>query len=258
MTWLDEFLQQWRIRIALSELPPVPRVLDIGTRDGTLFRLAGASGVGIDPELADAPAPPGVTLVKGLFPVDLPKLPGGSFDAATALAVVEHVPDDELVAWPAALGHLMASGGVLVITVPTPTVDTILHMLMRLHMVAGMEAHQHHGFRPGALDAIFAAPMWRRRKHRTFELGLNNLYVFERTPYLTLRGRRRQPPRQAQATGAARGWPGWTRQAARVTRNIAKWLTSGTASSAALCLRRAGSMPGSALRAAASHGIARI
>ena len=180
MTWLDDFLQQWRIRVVLPEMPPVPRVLDIGTRDGTLFRRAGVKGVGIDPELADAAPLPGVTLVKGLFPDDLPALPGGSFDAVTALAVVEHVPEGELKSWADALAHLVTPGGKLVITVPSPTVDKILHLLMRLHLVAGMEAHQHHGFEPGDLDTIFTPPLWKRRKHRTFQLGLNNLFVFER------------------------------------------------------------------------------
>jgi hypothetical protein len=46
--------------------------------------------------------------------------------------------------------------------------------------------HQHHGSRPyyldtvfDYLDTVFAAPLWRRRKHRRFQLGLNHLYVFE-------------------------------------------------------------------------------
>jgi 2-polyprenyl-3-methyl-5-hydroxy-6-metoxy-1,4-benzoquinol methylase len=182
MTWLDDFLQQWRIRVVLPELPPKPRVLDIGTRDGTLFRRAGASGLGIDPELIEAAALPGVTLVKGMFPDGLPSLPAGSFDAATALAVVEHVPDGELASWADALARLMNPGGVLVITVPNPTVDKILHVLMRLRLVAGMEAHQHHGFEPGDLDKIFTGPSWRCKKRRTFQLGLNNLFVYERMP----------------------------------------------------------------------------
>src|SRR5579863_7080144 len=65
VTWLDRLLQRWRIRVALRELPRGARVLDIGTHDGTLFRLADACGVGIDPELAETAAIPGVTLVKG-------------------------------------------------------------------------------------------------------------------------------------------------------------------------------------------------
>jgi 2-polyprenyl-3-methyl-5-hydroxy-6-metoxy-1,4-benzoquinol methylase len=109
-------------------------------------------------------------------------LPAGSFDAATALAVVEHIPDGELTCWADALARLMNPGGVLVITVPNPTVDKILHVLMRLRLVAGMEAHQHHGFEPGDLDKIFTGPSWRCHKRRTFQLGLNNLFVYERMP----------------------------------------------------------------------------
>ncbi|MBV9208182.1 MAG: class I SAM-dependent methyltransferase [Actinobacteria bacterium] len=182
MTWLDRLLQQWRLRMALRELPPGVRVLDIGTYDGGLFRHAGAHGVGIDPELAPAAALPGVTLVKGAFPMDLPALPEQSFGAATALAVVEHVPEKELATWANALARLVAPPGVLVITVPAPAVDAILHVLIRLRLVAGMEAHQHHGFQVRELEGIFTAPLWRCVKHRTFQLGLNHLYVFERLP----------------------------------------------------------------------------
>lgn len=182
MKWLDRFLQRWRIRVALRELPRGARVLDIGTYDGTLFRLAGAQGVGIDPELAESEAIPGVTMVKGFFPADMPPTPDGSFDAAAALAVVEHVHDDELSVWASTLARLLTPAGKLIITVPSPAVDKILHVLIRLHLAAGMEAHQHHGFEPSSLDGVFAAPSWRRTKHRTFQLGLNNLYVFERAP----------------------------------------------------------------------------
>jgi SAM-dependent methyltransferase len=183
MTWLDRFLQQWRMRKARRELPRDARVLDIGTHDGALFRLARVHGVGIDPELAAGDTIPDVRLVKGSFPVDLPTLPDESFDAATALAVVEHVPDGELQAWADAVARLVVPHGVLVITVPAPAVDTILHVLMRLHLVAGMEAHQHHRFQPRGVDAAFTAPLWQRTKHRAFQLGLNHLYVFERTPH---------------------------------------------------------------------------
>ena len=183
MTWLDRFLQKWRIRVARRELPPGARVLDIGTHDGTLFCLTRARGVGIDPELAAVTPISGVTLVKGSFPEDLSSLPDGSFDAVTALAVIEHVPESELPIWAEAIARLVVPGGLLIMTVPAPTVDTILHVLMRLHLAIGMQAHQHHRFELNNLDAIFTAPLWQRTKHSKFQLGLNHLYVFRRTAH---------------------------------------------------------------------------
>jgi Methyltransferase domain len=181
MTRLDQLLQRMRIQKALRELTGVKRLLDIGTHDGTLFRETGATGVGIDPELIDGPAPDGVTMVRGFFPNDLPPLPDQLFDAAAALAVVEHIPEEELATWAKSLAGIIAPGGAVVITVPAPAVDKILHVLIALRLIAGIEAHQHHGFKPSDLETIFTAPDWRRRKHQRFQLGLNHLYVFERT-----------------------------------------------------------------------------
>ena len=183
MTWLDRYLQKWRIREARRELRPGTRVLDIGTYDGTLFALASVRGVGIDPELAAVTSIPGVTMMKGSFPMDLPELPDESFDAVTALAVIEHVPEDELLVWSEEIARLLVPNGRLIITVPAPTVDKILDVLMRLHLADGMEAHQHHGFELVTLEKIFTAPSWRQAKHRTFQLGLNHVYVFERAAH---------------------------------------------------------------------------
>ena len=182
MTWLDRLLRDWRMRVALQHLPTGSRVLDIGTHDGSLFAKAAASGIGIDPELVVTAGAVGtVAFVRGTFPSALVDQRPGSFDAATALAVVEHVPDGELAAWATSLAELLRPGGRLIITVPAPTVDRLLHVLMALRLVNGMEAHQHHGFVPGDLHGVFTGPQWRLALHRTFQLGLNHLFVFERT-----------------------------------------------------------------------------
>lgn len=181
MTWLDRVLQRWRLNKARRELPAVGRLLDIGTHDGALFVVAGLHGVGIDDAMADDPeARDDVVLVRGRFPADLPDEPPGAFDAVAALAVVEHVPHSELAHWSRRLAELVRPGGVLVITVPSPAVDHLLHVLIRLRLIAGMQAHQHHGFEPGDVLRIFAAPDWRLTKRKQFQLGLNNLFVFRR------------------------------------------------------------------------------
>jgi hypothetical protein len=60
----------------------------------------------------------------------------------------------------------MAPRAVLVLTVPAAAADLLLHVLIRLRLISGIEAHQHHGFKPADLDTIFIAPLWRRHKHR--------------------------------------------------------------------------------------------
>ena len=94
------------------------------------------------------------------------------------------MPESDLPKWSEAIARLLVPNGRLIITVPVPAVDKILHVLMRLHLVAGMAAHQHHGFQLVTLDNTFTAPLWHRAKHRTFQLGLNHVYVFERAPHL--------------------------------------------------------------------------
>lgn len=183
MTWLDRLLRDWRMRMALRHVPRGSSVLDIGTYDGLLFARAGAVGVGIDPDLAPgAQDVPGVTLVRGAFPQDLGDRGVGAFDAATALAVIEHVPEAELASWSRSLAELVRPGGRVVITVPSPAVDHVLHVLLRLRLVAGMQAHQHHGFEPDDVKDVFAAPGWHLERHQRFQLGLNHLFVFRRTP----------------------------------------------------------------------------
>jgi hypothetical protein len=77
-----------------------------------------------------------------------------------------------------AIGRRLEHGGVLVATVPSPLVDHILHVLMFLRLIDGQEAHQHYGFVPKDLIKLFEGNL-RLVKHRKFQLGLNNLFVFE-------------------------------------------------------------------------------
>ena len=181
MTWLDRLLQRWRITKASTELGGLDRVLDVGSHDGALFRATGLAGVGVDPLADPSWGTARVTLLKGSFPGVLRDASAASFDAAVALAVVEHVPEDELVLWGEELSRLVRPGGRLVLTVPSPMVDHILHGLMRLRLVAGMEAHQHHGFEPADVMRYFGPPAWELVRHRRFQLGLNNLFVFQRS-----------------------------------------------------------------------------
>ena len=69
----------------------------------------------------------------------------------------------------------------MIITVPSPFVDQILKVLTTLRLVHGMSVEEHHGYDIKQTAQIFSAPNFRLLSHERFQLGLNNLFVFERT-----------------------------------------------------------------------------
>jgi hypothetical protein len=73
---------------------------------------------------------------------------------------------------------LLVPGGVVIVTVPSPAVDGILHLLQRGRLVAGIATHQHHGADPASIADALGAEALTLVARRTFQLGLNNLFVF--------------------------------------------------------------------------------
>jgi len=181
MKSIDRLLQRWRIARARRFINPGARILDIGSADGALFRqlnISGAQGMGIDPTLKSNATVDGQPMIAGFFPKDMPSVE--PFDVITMLAVLEHFP-------PAQYGELrrgcvkfLKPGGRLIITVPSPAVDHILSMLKFLRLIDGMSLEEHHGYDVNQTPAIFPAEDFRLLKRATFQLGLNNLFVFER------------------------------------------------------------------------------
>lgn len=182
MNWLDKELQRQRVRKALVWVPENARVLDLGCADGALFRLGRgrlAGGVGLDLVPHDVHVDGPFEFRTGAFPAAV--VNGETFDAVTALAVVEYLPSSELAAWADAVPRLLRPDGVFILTVPSPAVDRLLHISIKLRLLDGMEAHEHHRFNPRIVPDQFASPHLTLRYHRTFQFGLNNLYVFART-----------------------------------------------------------------------------
>lgn len=178
MKWLDHRLRDWRIRIALAEVPPTARLLDVGCYDGRLLERVPQARrrVGVDCR-AEPRAANGVELVRAALPGPLP-FPDASFDCVTLLAVLEHLADPA--ASPRELARVLAPGGRVVLTVPSALVDSILHVLRALHVLDGMELDEHHGFDASRTPVVFAQAGFAERAHRRFQLGLNHLWVFEK------------------------------------------------------------------------------
>lgn len=178
---LDRMLQRWRISKVGPYIEPGNRVLDIGCADGALFRRYGGRitrGIGIDPGLDRSVEGGRWRLIAGRFPEDLPQCNG--VDLITMLAVLEHIPPAEQ---PLAARHcarLLSDGGRLVITVPSPAVESVLRFLKGLRLIEGMSLEQHYGFDPRTTEALFSAHGLQLTEDRRFQLGLNNLYVFRK------------------------------------------------------------------------------
>jgi 2-polyprenyl-3-methyl-5-hydroxy-6-metoxy-1,4-benzoquinol methylase len=182
MTWLDEFLQRWRIAKARPFLSPGARVLDIGSASGALFRQLDhlvPDGVGIDPTLRQNEEGNNFRLIAGYFPQDMPAC--GPFDAITMLAVLEHFPETDHASLAAGCRRFLRPGGKLIVTVPSTRVDCILAVLKKFRLIHGMSLEEHHGYEVRQTAEIFCPPHFRLVCHRTFQLGLNHLFVFERS-----------------------------------------------------------------------------
>jgi SAM-dependent methyltransferase len=180
MKLLDRYLRDVRIAKARRFVREGDVVVDVGCADGAMFERWSDTidyGYGVDPTLDEKRETAGFVLYPGVFPDALPEV---SCDLITMLAVLEHIPEDRQAEVARACHRLLNPGGRVVITVPSPRVDDILDVLGRLRVIDGMSVEEHYGFDPAQTERIFASPDFRLLERRRFQLGLNNLYVFEK------------------------------------------------------------------------------
>ena len=160
---------------------PGATVLDVGCHDGALFRSLSdriSRGVGLDPMLALSETQGRFRFIAGTFPANVDG--EERFDVLTLLAILEHIEPEELLRWREACERLVVPGGFVAATVPSPLVDSMLEVLTRFRLVAGMSIEEHHGFDPSNVPSLFADGSMELTVRRRFELGMNNLFVFRR------------------------------------------------------------------------------
>jgi SAM-dependent methyltransferase len=179
----DRALQAWRIAKVRKFISPGARILDIGSEDGALFRhlgsLVGPGSMGVDPTLKQQLLINGLVLYPGFFPDAMPAS-ARQFDVITMLAVLEHFPEAGYDTLRAGCAKFLRPGGKLLITVPSPNVDFILKWLTFFRLVDGMSLEEHHGYKVSNTFEIFRPPQFRLVCYKPFQLGLNNVFVFER------------------------------------------------------------------------------
>lgn len=180
---LDRVLQRWRIKKVKTFVPKGSRLLDIGCADGLLYRMLRSQiveYVGIDPILSDSVNEGKFRLIAGSFPEDLPEM--RPFDAITMLAVIEHLPRHLQRETAFACVQLLKQDGILILTTPSPFVDRLLDFLKGLRVLDGMSLDEHYGFDVKEVPLLFDFDELELLQHRRFQLGLNNLFLFQKRP----------------------------------------------------------------------------
>jgi SAM-dependent methyltransferase len=182
MRYVDRFLQKERIKRVEPYVKNNFKILDIGCNHGELFQYflqkgIAVSGVGIDPNIEDVQTK-NYKLIKDVFPSV--RLEEGDFDVIALLAVLEHIPMDIIPQFTAEAFKRLKGGGKIVITVPSPSVDAILEVLLFFKLIKGMELGQHYGYDINKTEALFEQAGFKLVVHKTFQLGINNLFVFEK------------------------------------------------------------------------------
>lgn len=154
------------------------RVLDIGCHQGEFLKSIETNmkrTTGIDP-LATPRCSAKTDILNEKFEDELP-FPDASFDVIVMLATIEHILPKERLATECA--RVLAKPGRVVMTVPSVAVDRIVHLLCKCGLAHGMSLDEHHGFAPETSVRIFSEAGFSLKRHRRFQLGLNNLYVFD-------------------------------------------------------------------------------
>ncbi|HBK83477.1 MAG TPA: hypothetical protein DDZ41_07750 [Flavobacterium sp.] len=181
MKKIDYILQNERIKQAKKYIAGTT-VLDIGCHFGELFKnvlkTKKISGDGIDDVLKTVISTKNYTLYPGLFPEDFK--PTKTYDTITLLAVLEHIPIEKTKQNVSLFYQLLNVKGRVIITIPSKKVDIILSILLFLKLIDGMDVHNHQDFDRELIKEIFISNGFKLLVEKKFQLGLNNLYVFEK------------------------------------------------------------------------------
>ncbi|MCD2260103.1 class I SAM-dependent methyltransferase [Psychroserpens luteolus] len=182
MKFLDRVLRDWRIKQGSHYIRSNDKVLDIGCFDGHLFQSLKNKpiqpSIGLDPLLTDTIKQGKHTLIPGKFPEAIPE--DTQFDCIVMLAVLEHIPREQQLLFNEDFNKLLKPLGRVIITVPSPLVDHILTILTTLKLVDGMSLDEHYGFKTKEVYTLLDKQQFKLLTHKKFQLGLNNLFVFEK------------------------------------------------------------------------------
>ncbi len=182
---LDLFICRWRSRIVRRFLRPGGALMDFGCGHQALFLQSVAAdlshGVGLDYDATPGRPAPNLELVRFHFK-DRFEFPDRSFDQVAILAVLEHIPPDQLATLFGEFRRILKDDGQVLLTTPTPASKPLLEFLaFKLKIISGPEIADHkHYYSESDLRALASRVGFTCSAYRTFQFGLNSFAAFSK------------------------------------------------------------------------------
>lgn len=180
---LDMFICRWRSRVVRPHVRPGSTVLDFGCGHQALFLRAVQkdirSGIGLDYDADVGRIADNLEARKFHFK-DRFEFPDAQFDLVTILAVLEHIPLDQVETLFREFARILKPGGRVLITTPTPAAKPVLEFLaFKLHVISEPEIADHrHYYSPADLQSLATRHGFSCENYRRFLFGFNCFVAF--------------------------------------------------------------------------------
>ena len=183
---LDDFIARWRLRQVRQQVSRGGRILDFGCGHQAFFLRSVSSlvsrGIGLDYDAESEKIEPNIEIINTRFAGKL-EFPDQSFDQVSILAVLEHIIPDEVDVLFREFWRVLAPGGQVLLTTPTPAAKPVLELLaFRLKIISAPEIadHKHYYPREDILD-VANRNNFALRHFAKFQFGFNCLGVLEKS-----------------------------------------------------------------------------
>lgn len=187
---LDLFICRWRSGIVRRHIAAGDKILDFGCGHQALFlrsvRSLVGHGIGIDYDATPSQPAPNLEIRNFHFK-DRLAFPDQTFDRVTILAVLEHIPLDQVGVLFAEFRRVLKNGGRVLLTTPTPASRPLLEFLaFRLKIISGPEIADHkHYWSRADIERLAAEQTLVCEKYGTFQFGLNSVAVLTKSAVTT-------------------------------------------------------------------------
>jgi cyclopropane fatty-acyl-phospholipid synthase-like methyltransferase len=183
---LDAFIARWRLRQVRQQVLTGGRLLDFGCgHQAFLLRSVSqqiSHGIGLDYDAEPEKIGPNIEILRARFSGRL-EFPDHSFDQVSILAVLEHIPVEGVDILFREFRRVLAPGGQVLVTTPTPAAKPVLEFLaFKLKIISEPEIadHKHYYTRKDILD-VANRNDFEMKYYTNFQFGFNCLAVFGKT-----------------------------------------------------------------------------